>query len=67
MAARQDNHRLQASSDNPKGTPTVEMQPDGSVLVIQRRTRDDGAVVTTKTKYANSALAKKHGIDLNKV
>ena len=65
MAAQQDNNRLRSSSDNPKGNYTVEKQPDGSVLVLQRRTRDDGAVVTTKTKYANSALAKKHGIDLN--
>ena len=60
-----DNDRLQSSLDEPHVNLNVEKQPDGSVLVIQKRTRDDGAVVTTKTKYANSTLAKKHGIDLN--
>jgi hypothetical protein len=53
--------RLDASSTE----RSVEKQPDGSVLVIQKRLREDGATVTTRTKYANVALAKKHGVDIN--
>lgn len=51
--------------DASKDSRTVEKQPDGSVLVIQTRMRDDGALVTTTTKYASGVLAKKHGIQVN--
>lgn len=50
--------------DASKANKSVTKNPDGSVLVIAKRTREDGANVTTKTKYANVALARKHGIDV---
>ena len=50
--------------DASKHNKTITKNPDGSVLVSQRRRREDGAIVTTKTKYANIALARKHGVDV---
>jgi hypothetical protein len=50
--------------DASKANNSVTKNPDGSVLVIAKRTREDGATVTTKTKYASVALARKHGIDV---
>jgi len=42
----------------------VTRNPDGTVVVMVKRLRSDGAVVTTKTKYANIRLARKHGVDV---
>lgn len=43
---------------------TVTKNSDGSVLVAQKRVREDGAIVTTKTKYVSIALARKHGVKI---
>jgi hypothetical protein len=43
--------------DASKANNSVTKNPDGS-------TGEDGATVTTKTKYASVALARKHGIDV---
>lgn len=56
-----------SGASNTEGAKPVRIgirQEDGSVLVIQKRTREDGAIVTTKTKYANVALARNHGVQV---
>jgi hypothetical protein len=53
-----------APLDASKAARTVTKQDDGSVIVSQKRTREDGALVTTKTKYATIALARKHGVEV---
>jgi hypothetical protein len=44
---------------------TVTKNEDGSVTVAVKRTREDGAIVTTKTKYASVGLAKRHGVEVD--
>ncbi|KAG7371370.1 hypothetical protein IV203_019940 [Nitzschia inconspicua] len=44
---------------------SVTKNPDGSVTVAVKRTREDGAIVTTKTKYTSVSLAKRHGIEVD--
>merc|ERR1719343_550224 len=39
----------------------VTKNQDGSVVVSVKRRRADGALVTTKTKFANIKLARKYG------
>jgi len=46
----------------PKPSTIITKNKDGTVVVARRRRREDGATVTTRTKYANIALARKHGI-----
>jgi hypothetical protein len=50
--------------DASKAGETITLNPDGSVIVSKKRTREDGAIVTTNTKYANIALARNHGVDV---
>jgi len=47
-----------------KPTTVITKNTDGSILVAKRRKREDGATVTTKTKYANITLARKHGVNV---
>jgi len=54
--------RKQSTPVPPKPSTIITKNPDGSVVVAKKRRREDGATVTTKTKYANIALARKHGI-----
>jgi hypothetical protein len=56
--------RGRGSLDASQLNRNVSKNPDGSVTVAVKRTREDGAIVTTKTKYATVALAKRHGIDV---
>jgi hypothetical protein len=56
--------RGRGSLDASQLNKNVTKNPDGSVTVAVKRTREDGAIVTTKTKYATVALAKRHGIDV---
>ncbi|KAG7343806.1 hypothetical protein IV203_021814 [Nitzschia inconspicua] len=44
---------------------SVTKNPDGSVTVAVKRTREDGAIVTTKIKYASVSLARRHGIEVD--
>jgi hypothetical protein len=44
---------------------TVTKNEDGSVTVAVKRTREDGAIVTTRTKYASVGLAKRHGVEVD--
>jgi secreted trypsin-like serine protease len=50
------------SSSDTTSDRKVIVNSDGSIVVEQKRTREDGAIITTKTKYANAFLARKHGI-----
>jgi hypothetical protein len=50
------------SVDASKADTSVTKNPDGTVVLAKKRTRDDGAVVTTTTKYASMALARSHGV-----
>jgi hypothetical protein len=59
-----DKSSGKGSLDASKADNTVTKNPDGSVLVSQKRKREDGAIVTTKTKYASVHLARTHGVDV---
>lgn len=59
-----ESDRRKAKAPSSEGLIDVQKKTDGTVIVARRRKRDDGAVVMTKTKYANIALARKHGIDV---
>lgn len=50
--------------DASKAGESITKNPDGSVIVSKKRTREDGAIVTTNTKYASVALARSHGVDV---
>lgn len=62
--AAKPKERKPASSGKAKLGTTIAKQADGSVIVSARRQREDGAIVTTKTKYASAAAARKRGIDV---
>jgi hypothetical protein len=52
-----------ATNDEPLIAPVyITKNPDGSIVHAVKRRRADGALVTTKTKYANIRLARKYGV-----
>ena len=46
----------------PKAGVVITKKADGSIVHEVKRRREDGALVTTKTKYANIKLARKYGV-----
>ena len=46
----------------PKAGVVITKKADGSIVHEVKRRREDGALVTTRTKYANAKLARKYGI-----
>lgn len=53
------------SNQSTRRRSMVEQKPDGSIVVIERRMRDDGTLEMTKTKYENVSTAKEQGISIS--
>jgi hypothetical protein len=50
--------------DASKLNSQIIMNDDGSVSVIERKTREDGAIVRSKTTYSDKRVAAKYGYDV---
>ena len=50
-------------ANRPAGV-VITKKADGSIIHEVKRRRADGALVTTKTKYANIRLARKYGVPI---
>jgi hypothetical protein len=49
--------------DASKLNTEITVNADGSVTITERKTRDDGAIVRTRTTYRDKEIAAKHGYD----
>eukprot|EP00980_Cylindrotheca_fusiformis_P014729 scaffold4009_cov124-Cylindrotheca_fusiformis.AAC.9 len=64
FAAEEKSNKAATSNEKAKLGSIATKQLDGSVIVADRRQGQDGAIVTTKTKYASVAAARKRGIEV---